>query len=148
MTDISFRRIDSAGNVASDEFNNIGFYGKCSVVIGKDGGFLIYINQFYLDPKDITEEYDTAITFDSALEFIDKNLAENSSYTVKNADLQYMLVMQEIESYDKNKVYGLKAVPVWVFELINYQENQRYCSVINAVSGDCSFVKVKGDIDR
>ncbi len=148
VTDISFRRVDSAGNIVSDEFNNIGFYGKCSVIIGKDGEFSVYINQYYLDTKDITKEYDTAITLDSALEFIDENLAKNSNYTVKNADLQYMLVMQEIESADKNKVYGLKAVPVWVFELINYQENQRYCSVINAVSGDCSFVKANGDVDK
>lgn len=59
-----------------------------------------------------------------------------------------MLVMREIESGDKYKAYGLKAVPVWVFELINYRENQRYCSVINAVSGECSFVKTNGDVDK
>lgn len=56
VTDISFRRIDSAGNVVSDEFNNIGFYGKCSVIIGKDGVFSVFINQYYLDTKDVTND--------------------------------------------------------------------------------------------
>lgn len=148
VTDIAFRRNDTPGNIISDEFANLSFYGKCSVFINEKGDLSVCINQYYLNESDINAQYDTAIALDSALDFMDKNIAANSNYTVKNAELQYMLVMHEVEGDDKNKSYALKTAPAWVFELVNYTEDQRYCCVINAISGDHSFVKVNGEINE
>ena len=148
ITDIGFRRNNQPGNVESEEFSNISYYGKCSVLIGESEDLSVIINQYYFDDTDKTEKYDEAITLESALEFIDDNIADNSEYTVKNVELQYMLVMHEVKTDEGNSANALKAVPAWVFEIMNNSEKQRYGCVINAINGDYSFVKLNGENEQ
>lgn len=148
ITDIGFRRNNQPGNVESEEFSNISYYGKCSVSISESEDLSVFIDQYYFDDTDKTEKYDEAITVESALEFIDDNIANNSEYTVKNAELQYMLVMHDVKTDEGNTAKALKAVPAWVFEIMNNSEKQRYGCVINAVNGNYSFVKLNGEEEQ
>lgn len=126
------------GGIASEDLQNASALGRKSVFFNADGSYYVDINSPHFDARPI-EEYKEMITFDSALEFLDNNIANNSNYEIVDAKLKY-LVVTETNANEKRTA----AIPVWEFQLINPIEKQRYACQINAVTGDYSFVKVKG----
>lgn len=129
------------GDSPSEELKRGTGLGRKSVFFNSNGDYYIDVSFPHVAAEPI-EEYDEIITLDSALEYLDNNLAENLNYDMINAKLKYLVVT---ESSD-NETYTA-ALPVWEFQLINPIEKQRYVCQINAVSGESSFVKIRGAVE-
>ena len=128
-------------DIYSEELKRSQGLGRKSVFVNSNEDYYIDINSPHIAAEP-TEKYDEIITLDSALEYLDNNLAVNLNYDMVGAELKYLAVTESTDS-EKNTA----ALPVWEFQLINHTEKQRYVCQINAVSGESSFVKVKGAVE-
>lgn len=119
-------------DLRSDEFKKASGFGNIRYVTDSDGHFKLELTGPYLSAE-TEEEYDSIISLDSALRFFDELIADNSGYILKNAELKYLLIKE-------NDHYS--SVPVWEFVLQNKAERKTYGFVLNAITGEYSFVVV------
>ena len=134
----------ASGNVLTDQTSETAPVFEMIVGYSEKEGMFFRTSWVNYDNCEITKSYDKGVSLESALEFVDNNIAKNSNYDLLNAELKYLIYRKETQTLENgNKVSQLSAAPVWEFELENPVQNRNYLCIINAVDGSYSFVKAK-----
>ena len=139
-TQYSSEKTDGLGvrSAAGDITKSVYIYSSA------DKGYYIRVLGTSMELKDI-QKYDRLITLQSALEYLDTNLAPNMDMILKSANLRYLLTTEVGEKdADGSYVAMFKtAIPVWEIILYNRGELQDYAYVLNVLNGEYSLVKLK-----
>ena len=129
----------SPDNLISYELEKANKAGQKAVYVNRSFQFCVTANNANLHYEPL-KEYDTAISIDSVLNFIDDTIAGDSYYEVKRAEMKYLLT-SDTGTYNDISTVG---VPVWEILISDKEHNQVFMCLIDAVSGEYSFVRVNG----
>lgn len=110
-------------------------YGYTVIISSSKGVSLFSNNENVFDIYQYQTELKKIVTPDSALRYIDNNLADMSSYKVK-----YMGLENVIYSFE-NDVYSVQ--PMWVIKLYSIKEKCYYLASVDCETGDFSFFNKK-----